>query len=227
LSAYIYTRLHRNYKNFFPEPVEKIVDKQRARYLLNRQRMKNSVEKSKSGRWTVKAKREIFKNEFFAVFEDDVIKPTGEDGKYATIHFKPGVAVLPIDHDDNVYLTKQFRYAIGRDDLEVAAGSIDGEDALEAAKRETKEELGIEADEWLDIGTVHSLTSITRCSSRQFIARKLRIGKQKTEGTEDIEIVKLPLQKACDMVFLGDITDADTSLLIFKAVAIKEKRQQT
>jgi ADP-ribose pyrophosphatase len=180
----------------------------------------------KRGKWLIKSTRKIFENAFFAVFEDDVVKPTGDEGKYATIRFKDGVSVLPIDYEENVYLTRQFRYAIGRDDIEVLAGSVDGEGALDAAKRETKEELGIEAAEWLDVGTVHSLTSITRCTSRQFIARGLKFGDQETEGTEDIEPMKLNLSEAHRMVLNGEITDGDTCLLIMKAVALKEKNAE-
>jgi 8-oxo-dGTP pyrophosphatase MutT (NUDIX family) len=180
----------------------------------------------KLGKWLVKSTRKIFENAFFAVFEDDVLKPTGDDGKYATIRFKEGVSVLPIDDEENVYLTRQFRYAIWRDDIEVLAGSIDGEGALDAAKRETKEELGIEAKEWHDVGTVHSLTSLTQSTSRQFIARKLTFGDQETEGTEDIEPVKLTLSEAYRMVLEGDLTDGDTCLLIMKAAILKEKWQQ-
>jgi ADP-ribose pyrophosphatase len=175
----------------------------------------------RNGEWIIKSTRKIFENPFFAVFEDDVIKPTGDDGKYATVRFKTGVAVLPIDDVDNVYLTNQFRYAIGRNDLEVVAGSIDGEGALDAAKRELKEELGIEAEEWTDLGSIYSITSITQSTSRQFIARKLTFGEQETEGTEDIEPVKLKLSEACEMVHRGEITDGDTCILILKAAAMK------
>ena len=178
-----------------------------------------------NGNWAIKSTRKIFENAFFAVFEDNVIKPTGDDGKYATIRFKPGASVLAIDDDDNAYLTRQYRYAIGRHDLEVVAGSIEGEGALEAAKRELKEELGIEADEWLDAGTVHSLTSVTQCESRLFVARGLTIREQETEGTEDIEPVKLKLAEAYDMVMRGEITDGDTCILIMKAIAMTEKKQ--
>jgi 8-oxo-dGTP pyrophosphatase MutT (NUDIX family) len=177
-----------------------------------------------NGKWTIKSTKNIFENSFFAVDEDDVIKPTGDDGKYAMIRFNPGAAILPIDDDDNVYLTRQFRYAIGRDDVEVVAGSIEGEGALDAAKRELKEELGIEADEWMDLGSIYSLTSITQSCSRQFIARRLTFGEQETEGTEDIEPVKMKLSEAYDMVMNGEITDGDTCIMILKAVALKEKK---
>lgn len=178
-----------------------------------------------NGKWLIKSTQKIFENPFFAVFEDDVVKPTGDDGKYALIKFKTGASVLPIDDEENIYITRQFRYAIGRDDIEIVSGSIDGEGALDAAKRELKEELGIEAEEWIDLGAVYSLTSITQSCSRQFIARKLAFGDQKTEGTEDIEPVKLTLEQAHTMVLNGEITDGDTCILLLKAHALKEKWQ--
>ena len=175
------------------------------------------------GKWLIKSTHKVFENPFFAVLEDDVVKPTGDEGKYATIRFKTGVAVLPIDNELNVYVTRQFRYAIARDDLEVVAGSVEGEGALDAAKRELKEELGIEADEWIDLGSIYAITSITRSCSRQFIARHLAFGEQETEATEDIEPVKITLDHAFEMVMNGEITDGDTCILILKAQALKEK----
>ena len=178
----------------------------------------------RNGNWVVLWTQKVFENPFFAVFEDDVIKPTGDEGKYATVRFKTGVAVLPVDDEGNVYLTRQFRYAIGRYDLEVVAGSIDGEAAIDAAKRELKEELGIEAAGWTDLGSIFSMTSITQSTSRQFIATDLTFGEQETEGTEDIEPVKLSLSDACDMVHRGEITDGDTCILLLKASYINEKK---
>ena len=134
--------------------------------------------------------------------------------------------MLPVDDEWNVYLTRQFRYAIGREDVEAVAGSIDGEGALDAARRETKEELGIQAAEWLDAGTVHFLTSITQCTSRQFIARGLSFGEPENEGTEDIESVKLTLHNTVEMVRCGEITDADTCLLILKAAFVFNEKGQ-
>ena len=194
--------------------------------MLPIQDMKGEANGTKCGKWRVKSTTKIFENAFFAVFEDNVTKPTGDEGKYATVRFKEGVAVLPVDDDQNVYLTRQFRYAINREDIEVLAGSVEGEGALDAAKRETKEELGIEAAEWIDVGTVHSLTSIARCTSRQFIARGLSFGEPHNEGTEDIECIKLALSNALEMIRCGEITDGDTCLLIMKAAFLVDEKGQ-
>jgi ADP-ribose pyrophosphatase len=171
----------------------------------------------KNGDWTIKSTEKKFGNGFFSVFEDQVVRPDGKDDRYATVHFKPGAAVLPIDDEGNVYLTRQFRYALGRKDLEAVAGAIDVETPLEAAEREAKEELGIEAKEWIDLGEIESNTSVTRSSSHLFIARELKFGKPHTEATEDIEPVKMRFSEALEKVLSGEITHGETCELVLRA----------
>jgi len=175
----------------------------------------------RNGNWTIKKTEKKFDNGFFSVFEDEVVRPDGKNDKYATIRFQPGVAVLPIDDEDFVYLTHQFRYALGRKDIEAIAGAVDNESPLAAAKREAKEELGIEADEWTDLGVTESNTSITNCMATLFIARKLKIGEPKTEETEEIEPVKLKFDEAMDKVSNGEIAHGETCILLLKAAARK------
>ena len=54
----------------------------------------------KHGPWTIKESRERFQGKMFRVFEDEVIRPDGTDGTYATIHINPGVETLALDADD-------------------------------------------------------------------------------------------------------------------------------
>lgn len=64
-----------------------------------------------------------------------------------------------------MYLTRQFRYAVGRDSIEVPCGTVeDGEAPLKAAKREIEEELGIAAIHWTALGRADLDTSIVRCA---------------------------------------------------------------
>jgi 8-oxo-dGTP pyrophosphatase MutT (NUDIX family) len=174
----------------------------------------------KKGRWTIKNQEKKFENEFFTVFEDDVIRPDGTDGEYATIRFKPGVAVLPIDDHGFIYLTSQFRYALGCKNVEAICGAVDHENLLNAAKREAKEELGIEADDWVPVGKIQTDTSITNSTSHLFLARKLTFGKPHREETEDIETVKIPLSEALEKVVGGEITNGPTCVLVLKAAHI-------
>lgn len=180
----------------------------------------------KNGNWTIKARRKIFENEWFKLFEDDVLQPDGKDGKYATICFVQGVSVLPLDEDGFVYLTKQFRYAIEREDLEVVSGAIEKEEPLEAAKREAKEELGIEADEWTDLGRIESDTSITNSTAHLFLARKLKFGETEREGTEQIETVKMKFDEALEKVMRGEIVHGQTVALVLKASHYLSKQME-
>lgn len=176
--------------------------------------------KRKNGDWTIKNTRAVFKNDFFSVNEDEVIEPDGKDGKYATIDFQEGSAVLPIDEENNIYLTEQFRYALGRTDLEAAAGAMENESPLDAARREALEELGIEADQWKNLGKIEGMTSIARCAANLFLAQNLTFSEANPEDTEKIKIIKMPLAEAVEKVLNGEITHDLTCLLILKTKLI-------
>jgi 8-oxo-dGTP pyrophosphatase MutT (NUDIX family) len=171
----------------------------------------------KNGPWTIKETRQIYAGEFIEVFEDKVIRPDGEEGRYATVKMKPGVSILAIDDEDNVYLTRQFRYTIGEESLEVIAGGIDEGEPLEAAKREAREEMGIEAEEWIDFGLLYPDTSIVDSPAHLFVARRLKFSKPEREGTEEIKTVKIKFREAVEKVLSGEIRHAPSCLLILRA----------
>jgi 8-oxo-dGTP pyrophosphatase MutT (NUDIX family) len=173
----------------------------------------------KNGNWTIKETKQVFNNDFFKVFNDKVIKPNGEDGSYATIEFISGVSVLPIDEEDFVYLTKQFRYSAGEKTLEVVAGGIEDEKPLDAAKREIKEELGITAEEFTEIGSIQLDNSIIKAPSTLFVARKLTFGKPDRDDSEEMEMVKVSFREAVKKVLNGEITHAPSCVLLLKAWA--------
>jgi ADP-ribose pyrophosphatase len=171
----------------------------------------------KNGPWTIKERRQIYKNEFLELFEDKVIQPDGKDGEYATVQMKAGVCTLAIDDEDNVYLTRQFRYALGAESLEVIAGGMEEGSPLENAKREAREEMGIEADEWIDLGTAETDTSIVHSQANFFVARKLKFTEPDREGTEEMKSVKISFDAAVEKVLSGEIKHALSCVLILKA----------
>lgn len=178
----------------------------------------------KNGPWTIKDSESVFKNEFLELINEQVVQPDGNDGEYAIVRMKPGVCVLAIDDEDNVYLTKQFRYALGAESLEVVTGGSENGDALENAKRETKEEMGIEAEEWIDLGTAETDTSIVHCPAHFFVARKLKFGKPEREGTEQMKPVTMKFDKAVEKVLNGEIRHALSCVLILKAKLLRDEK---
>jgi 8-oxo-dGTP pyrophosphatase MutT (NUDIX family) len=170
------------------------------------------------GPWIIQAHRQKYTSEFVTLEEDRVRRPDGTPGTYATVALKPGVAMLPIDEHGDVYLTKQFRYAIGRGSVEVPSGSVEpGEEPLAAGQRELKEELGIDADEWIDLGVLDLDTSIVRCPVRLLVARSLRFAAADQDPSEVIRPLKASFEGAVDMVMDSQITHAPSCALILKA----------
>ena len=101
------------------------------------------------GSWKIKTTSFVYKNHWLEVLEHQVIRPDGKDGTYSEVDILSGSSILPVDEEGNVYLVKDYRFAIAKNSLELPRGGIDeNEDPLTAAKRELKEELGIEAGEW-------------------------------------------------------------------------------
>jgi 8-oxo-dGTP pyrophosphatase MutT (NUDIX family) len=172
----------------------------------------------KNGPWTIRKSEIKYENGHFTVQEDEVTRPDGKPGAYATIHMPPGVGVIAVDDAGNAHLAKQFRYGLGRDSIEIVAGSMEnGETPLDAAKRELKEELGIEAKEWTPLGTCDMDTSIVVAPMHLFLARGLSFTEPEREGT-----VSMPLEQAVQMVMTGEITHAPSGVLLFKAQQVTQ-----
>jgi len=172
----------------------------------------------KKGPWIFINSKDIYSNPWIKVREDSVIRPDGEDGIFGVVIMKSGVSVLPIDDQGNVFLTKEYHYAVERETLEAISGGIDtNESKLEAAKRELKEEAGIEAKKWIDMGVVDPFTTVVNSPNYLFLAMDLTFSEANPEGTENIKIIKIPFKQAVDFVMQSLITHSATATLILKA----------
>lgn len=170
-----------------------------------------------NGPWKIKDSQEKYKNPWIRVREDKVVHPNGEDGIFGIVEMVPGVSVLPLDDNGFVYLAKEFHYAIEKEGTETASGAVDkGESSLEAAKRELKEELGIEAKEWIDLGTVDPFTQAIKSSASIYLARDINFSGANPEGAEKIDIVKVKFEDALEMVMKSEITHGPSCVLILK-----------
>ena len=173
----------------------------------------------KNGDFIIKKTIRKYKNPWIEVIEDQVIRSDGKPGIFGVVDMGSGVSVLPMNEKGFVYLTEEFHYAIGKVDIEVVSGGKDkGESFLSAAKRELKEELGIEAKEWIDLGLVDALTTIIKSPQRLFVAKKLKFGKANQEDTESVKLVKIKLDQATQMVMNSKITHGPSCVLILKAL---------
>lgn len=171
--------------------------------------MQEKYLREKVGGWKTKSSAVVYENAWLKVSHEEVITPKGTDGIYGVVHFKnTAIGVVPIDDEGNTWLVKQSRYTLNQYTWEIPEGGCpQGESPLNAAKRELEEEVGLQANDWQQLMTMHLSNSVTDELCVVFVARDLFAGKQQLEATEDIEFKKLPLIEAIEMVKSGEITD--------------------
>jgi 8-oxo-dGTP pyrophosphatase MutT (NUDIX family) len=160
--------------------------------------------------WKKLTSKIVFDNPWITVFEDRVINPGGGRHDYGHVHFKNrAVAILPLDEDGNTWLVGQDRYTLGIFTWELPMGGAPlHESPLDAAKRELKEETGLSAAKWTEVMTLHTSNSITDEVGIVFIAEQLMEGESELDETENIELRKLTMTEALNMIDRGEITDA-------------------
>ena len=173
--------------------------------------------------WKKLSSRTVFENDWMRVLEDHVVNPGGGENLYGHVHFKNlAVAIVALDDAGNTWLVGQDRYTLGEYSWELPMGGAPLEEApLEAAKRELQEETGIRAENWQELMRLHPSNSITDELGIAYVATGLSFGDTQFEETEDLDIRKLPLQEAVNMVLDGKITDAISAAALLRVNAVR------
>jgi 8-oxo-dGTP pyrophosphatase MutT (NUDIX family) len=171
--------------------------------------------------WRTLDSRRVYENAWISVREDNVIRPDGEPGIYGVVHYKnTAVGVLPVENN-HVYLVGQYRYPLEQYSWEIPEGGCpEGEEPLEAARRELKEETGFEAGKWRRLGEAFLSNSVADEYAVWFLATDLVPGEPQNEGTEVIGVRRVPLREAVAMAMDGRITDA-LSILALTTFALE------
>lgn len=168
--------------------------------------------------WTTTGSRPVYSNPWIEVREDDVIHPDGTPGIYGVVHMRnKAVGVLPVDDEGHTYLVGQFRYTLNRYFWEIPEGGCPpGEEPADAARRELLEETGLEAQRLELMGIAHLSNSVTDEEAFYFLATELVQGEAQPESSEQLQVRRVPLQEALQMVLRGEITDAISVMALLR-----------
>jgi 8-oxo-dGTP pyrophosphatase MutT (NUDIX family) len=173
--------------------------------------------------WKKISSREVYQNPWVSVRHEEVIKPNGEPGIYGVAHFKSkAAAVVPLDKEGNIWLVGQYRYTLDEYSWEIPMGGGDlSGNSLDAAKRELKEETGLIASKWTNLGKLHTSNSVTDEFGYMYLAEDLTMGESDPDDTEILELKKVSLIEAVRMVMDSEITDSLSVAAILKVARLK------
>ena len=178
-----------------------------------------------TGPWTRRTRRVAYENAWVTVWHDEVTRPDGAPGIYGVVHFANLAAgVLVVDDDDRVLLVGQHRYALDEWSWEIPEGGVPaGETALEGARRELREETGVEATDWRELARVHLSNSVSDELAILFVATGRTHGHAAPDGTELLEIRWAMFDEVLAMTLDGRITDAMTVVAVERLALLRAR----
>lgn len=170
------------------------------------------------------AETKIYDGKIISVHVDDIELENGEPAKREVVDHPGGVTVVALTEKNEVILVRQFRYPYGEVLLEIPAGKLEkGEDPFEAAKREQLEETGTTGENYIYLGDLYPTPGYCGEIIRIWACRAVSQSAQNLDEDEFLEVEKIPLAKAVEMVLDNKIPDAKTQTGILKADALVKK----
>ena len=157
----------------------------------------------------------VYDGVLLKVYKDEVLLENGHKGVREWIKHPGAAAVIALLPDKQIILVRQYRYPIGQETLEVPAGKLDKEEEpLECAKRELSEETGYRAEKMRKLTTIATTVGFTNEYIHLYAASGLKVGEQHPDADELINVVKMPLTEAVEMIERGKIIDAKSIIAI-------------
>ncbi|MBR1592804.1 MAG: NUDIX hydrolase [Ruminococcus sp.] len=163
----------------------------------------------------------MYEGVIFTITHDTVELENGNTAIRDVLVHHGGVCVIPVTDNNEIFLVRQFRYPFGTVTTEVPAGKLEkGESHAECGRRELLEETGCTCTEYIYLGEMYPTPAYNSEITHIYLARGLSFEKQSLDPDEFLDVEKIPLSDAVQLVMDGKIKDGKTQVAILKAARI-------
>ncbi len=159
----------------------------------------------------------VFKGHIINVRNDDAQLSNGKIVSREVVEHRGGVGILPITDENEVLLVKQYRYSYEELLVEIPAGKLEpGEEPFQTGIRELHEETGMNATTYYDLGIDYPSPGYCNEKIHIYVATGLSEIGQKLDEGEFLNVLKIPYEKALEMVYSGELKDSKTVIALLK-----------
>lgn len=182
--------------------------------------------------WPVVATEEVYRGPWVVKIDENTIHRPGhpDDTFDRLVIDHPGaVMALAVDENENVCCLRQYRHNAKRNFVELPAGICDevGEDPMETAKRELREEAQLQATEWRHLLTVWPTVGLTNEAHHLYLARGLSSADRGDFAMEheeaELEVFWTPMADLMDAVLDGRVQQGPLALSVLSYDVLKRR----
>lgn len=176
-----------------------------------------------SMKWKVLSSENLYHRPHLDAYKEEVELPDGRIyDEFYHLHFAPVVCIVAETPDGKLIMERQYRHAVKEVLTEIPAGIVEkGEEPVEAAKRELKEETGYAGGEWTLLSVEYAQGGVQDNKMYSFYAKGVTPhGERHLDSTEDIAVYLIDKREVLGMLVNGEIKQAPLSPALWKYFAL-------